>query len=339
MDSLSIIIPVYNRNFYCLQALTSIYLQNLFDQYVPLAKIEVLVIDDGSQDELSKKLSSWSIDSLICLADKVYPLLKKKRGLIENKSKYSSHLLSAKVIQRLKNSMNFLKLKYIQLEENKGVSYARNQGIQLAQGDYIAFLDSDDLWLMNKLQVVIDYLKHNSKIKLLHSQEIWLKNGKYLNQSKHHKKQGGYFFNRMLELCLVSPSAAIVEKKLLVMAEGFDESLLVCEDYDLWLRLNLLTDFDFIEQTLIIKRGGHQGQLSFVNKEIDIYRVKSLMKIRNEIIEKIKTEKKSSTKIISAKFALEKTLQKKLDILEKGAKKYKNEKLLIYINNCREKLK
>jgi glycosyltransferase involved in cell wall biosynthesis len=167
------------------------------------------------------------------------------------------------------------RLHYIKTE-NRGVSAARNLGILKSVGDWCAFLDSDDEWLPHKLSRQVNFMKKSPHIPLIHGEEIWIRNGKRVNQKKIHQKSGGFIFRRCLQLCLISPSAVMIKRSVLEEMEGFDEAFTVCEDYDLWLKMTSLYEVGFIEDPLINKYGGHDDQLSRKFKAMDYWRVKSI---------------------------------------------------------------
>ena len=163
-------------------------------------------------------------------------------------------------------------------KENGGVSSARNLGIALAQGEYLAFLDADDLWKKEKLRVQIAAMEAQGYA-LSYTDEIWLKNGRPFNQKKRHRKYSGHIYAQCLPLCIVSPSSAVIKRELFEQVGPFDESLPVCEDYDMWLRICSRHPVLFIPRPLIVKRGGHADQLSRSFEALDKYRIRSLVKI------------------------------------------------------------
>lgn len=162
--------------------------------------------------------------------------------------------------------------------ENRGVSAARNLGVSHAKGDLIAFLDSDDLWLPQKLRVQADFMEKTPNCLICQTEETWIRNGVRVNPKKRHQKPDGDIFFRSLELCLVSPSAVMMEKEFFAEMGGFDETLPACEDYDLWLRIGCQHPVPLIPKALVIKRGGHEDQLSR-QPCLDLYRVRSLDKL------------------------------------------------------------
>ena len=180
-------------------------------------------------------------------------------------------------------------IKYI-YQKNTGVSSARNKGIKIARGDWIALLDSDDEWLPNKLEEQINEIKSNLDVKILHSNEIWIRNGVRVNQMKKHKKFGGYIFEKCLDICRISPSSIMLKKEIFDEVGTFDESLKVCEDYDLWLRITSKYPVCFLDIPLIKKYGGHSDQLSKAHDGIEFYRIQSLQKIlESKILSKPQT--------------------------------------------------
>jgi glycosyltransferase involved in cell wall biosynthesis len=166
----------------------------------------------------------------------------------------------------------------VHFQENKGVSAARNRGIAEASGQFIAFLDSDDLWLPRKLFTQVDFFDQMPNALICQTEEIWIRNGQRVNPKKRHKKPSGMIFEPSLELCLVSPSAVMIRRSLFGKVGEFDVTLPACEDYDLWLRISCRFPVYLIDTPLIIKRGGHDDQLSSM-KGLDKLRIKAIEKI------------------------------------------------------------
>ena len=164
-------------------------------------------------------------------------------------------------------------------QANHGVSSARNVGIRAAQGELVAFLDSDDYWLPEKLACQVAVMMQQPELQLCHTEEIWIRRGVRVNQMKKHQKHGGYIFPHCLPFCVISPSSVMLRRAVFAAVGDFDEALPACEDYDLWLRITQTYPVHFIETPLIVKRGGHADQLSRTHWGLDRFRVQALVKL------------------------------------------------------------
>ncbi len=201
------------------------------------------------------------------------------------------------------------KLKVLR-QENKGVSAARNAGISAAQGEWIAFLDSDDLWKKQKLEKQVEWLQAHPQVRICHTDEIWIRRGVRVNPMKKHAKPNGWIFEQCLPLCVVSPSSVLIHRSLFEKHGVFDESLPACEDYDLWLRFAAKAPFGFVPEAWLTKRGGHEDQLSQKYWGLDRFRVQSLVKLI-----------RSGTLKPQQLHAAKKMLEEKCQILASGARK------------------
>jgi GT2 family glycosyltransferase len=207
---------------------------------------------------------------------------------------------------------------HIHCQPRRGVAAARNRGVAHASGAYLAFLDSDDLWLPRKLEVQIAFMRERPWLQICQTEEIWIRHGARVNPKKKHHKPSGDIFRASLELCLVSPSAVMMKRELFEALGGFDETLPACEDYDLWLRVARSHTVPLISDPLVIKRGGHPDQLSRSTWGLDRFRVAALQKLLDSGLERERRD-----------WALE-VLKRKATIVSLGARKRGNQEMARY---------
>ncbi len=171
------------------------------------------------------------------------------------------------------------RITYLVNEKRMGVAASRNRGIRQSSGPLVAFLDSDDYWLPRKLEVQVGFFRKHDSTVACQTQEIWIRKGTRVNPKKKHRKPSGDIFLPSLGLCLVSPSAVMIKRQVLYEVGLFDETLPVCEDYDLWLRISARYPIELIPEPLLVKEGGAPDQLSAAFWGMDRFRIRSLMKL------------------------------------------------------------
>ena len=278
MPLISVIIPTYNRKTVLPRAIDSVLAQKDVD-------LELIIADDGSTDDTERVIRVARDSSL---------------GTCKNEKP-----------ERVPSPES----RFFRQEKNRGPAAARNLGIKQAKGEWIAFLDSDDEWKPGKLKAQLEFFEKNPDYLICQTEEIWIRNGKRVNPMKKHKKYGGCIFEKCLPLCVVSPSAVMIHRKLFDEIGLFDESLPACEDYDLWLRIAAKYPVGLIEKPYIIKYGGHADQRSREFPAMDRFRIQSLAKILKEGI-------LTSEQSVAAR----KTLEEKSKIYIEGALKRGKEK-------------
>lgn len=141
--------------------------------------------------------------------------------------------------------------------EHSGVSAARNVGIQSSSAEFIAFLDADDIWLPDKLEHQMQAFDSGGKrVGFVHSSYFYVdEEGKYL--SSHPvippQKKGDIFKPLLFDSYVLSGSASsvVVRRSVLVRAGCFDRDLYYGEDWDLWLRLALISWVDFTPNAVV----------------------------------------------------------------------------------------
>jgi glycosyltransferase involved in cell wall biosynthesis len=212
-------------------------------------------------------------------------------------------------------------VKYV-YQDNRGVSHARNVGIKLATGNWIALLDSDDEWKPEKLEFQLTALASQPNYDFCHTNEIWIRHGKRVNAMSKHKKSGGFIFEKCLPLCVISPSSALIKKTVFDEMGLFDEDLPACEDYDFWLRYCCVKPVLHIEQPLVIKYGGHEDQLSRKFLAMDRFRLLAIFKIISEG-KLSESQEKAALNIFYEKH----------NILMSGANKHQNVELFTFCQN------
>ncbi len=147
------------------------------------------------------------------------------------------------------------KIRYVKLKENKGQCFARNRGIEQSKGDFIAFLDSDDEWLPNKLKEQIEvFEKGSEKLGAVYGNVYEYNMVTKTKELYTYKFYRGDIYEHIINgFCPPTPSLFLVKKEAILKVGMFDESLLTFVDFDLWLRISKEYEYDFVEAPLIIK--------------------------------------------------------------------------------------
>lgn len=200
----SVIITTKNRIQFLKRAVDSVVAQTY-------KKIEIIVVDDGSNDETPQYLKSMST------------------------------LLS-----------NF---RFVANKHSLGGSGARNKGLEIARGQLVAFLDDDDEWLPEKIEVQERLLSGNSNlVGVSCSYEVYSEDKRI---SKIIKKDHKYGYKSMLEGDNVvgGCSFVLVQK---IRGVNFDETLRACQDWDYWLQLSKVTNREFlVSSRILVKYNQH----------------------------------------------------------------------------------
>ena len=153
------------------------------------------------------------------------------------------------------------RIRYIRHKENKGGSAARNTGIKLSKGKFIAFLDDDDLWMPSKLEKQLDHINKNLEIDAVYT-GAWRinKSGKII-RCNFPSLRGNIFPDILMKNCVGSCSMVLVRKECFNRIGLFDENLSAGQDWDMWIRLAKHYQFDYVNEPLVLYRV-HEKRIS-----------------------------------------------------------------------------
>jgi len=163
-------------------------------------------------------------------------------------------------------------------QHHGGVSRARNMAIEIAKGDYIALLDHDDCWDQTKIEKQLTLFKRNN-IGLVYSDAFhWLNGEKDIDRVfRKVKPFRGKVFGQLLENFFILCQSVVIRKSLLDQMEYvFDPEMEMCEEWDLFLRLALITDFDYIDEPLVRWRL-HANNDTLLRPELKIVDMNSII--------------------------------------------------------------
>jgi teichuronic acid biosynthesis glycosyltransferase TuaG len=199
MNTVSVIIPTYNRAHTLLKCINSALAQTHPVQ-------EVIVCDDGSTDGTKE----------------------------------------------IVNTISDKRVKYLDCGRNGRPAIPRNQGIKASSGEWLAFLDSDDEWLPEKLKKQYHQLQQSGNMASC-TNALRIVPGQELNKPLLDFHASSISFLRLVQSNEVICSSAMVHRSVIQKAEGFPEEieLKALEDYALWLRIILFSDFSYVDEALV----------------------------------------------------------------------------------------
>ncbi len=156
------------------------------------------------------------------------------------------------------------RIRVLWLEHSGRPSIVRNAALGEARGEYIAFQDSDDLWLPRKLEMQLESLRRNPERAWSHTKyQLIDESGAptaWARRTGGWPTPGGWILDQLIrgETVIALPSV-IASRWLLRQAGGFDERLNDTEDYELWLRLARQSEIDAVDEllTLVRRHGQH----------------------------------------------------------------------------------
>jgi cellulose synthase/poly-beta-1,6-N-acetylglucosamine synthase-like glycosyltransferase len=226
MSKISVIIPTYNAAKYIREALDSVLAQTY-----PVH--EIIVVDDGSTDNTRDIVKSY-----------VRPKTEDQRPKTLHPTPLTLH-------------HNSTTISYI-YQENNGPASARNTGIRAATGEYIAFLDADDLWLPEKLEKQMKLFESNDYAfvycDMSHAVENKVIHQSYLKDRGYKFFGSGNIYRNLLKENFIFTPTVIIQKEVFEKIGYFDETYKICEDYKMWLKIANKYQIGFVDEPLVIRR-------------------------------------------------------------------------------------
>jgi len=145
-------------------------------------------------------------------------------------------------------------------KENGGISSARNAGIKIASGQYIAFLDSDDLWLPGIVKAQLDFLQSHQEIPLVYTDQYIEVKGKRVEKTRlessncNLQDKGRFNLPGFIQFTPIHSSTVMVRKSIFDEIGLFNEDLKIHEDTEMWNRISEKYDLGYIDQPLGVFR-------------------------------------------------------------------------------------
>ena len=134
-------------------------------------------------------------------------------------------------------------------QDNRGQAAAKNRGIREAKGEYVAFLDADDMWLPKKLEKQLPLFAKSSKIGVVYSDELYMdENNEVLPEKSKKRYYSGNITESLFLDNFVNFNSTVVKKECFDRVGVFDESLRMSIDWDLWLRISTKYHFAYLDE-------------------------------------------------------------------------------------------
>lgn len=168
--------------------------------------------------------------------------------IVDDGSKDNTH----KIVESIRDE----RIRYIRHEINKGQAAARNTGIMAAKGKYIAFLDSDDEWLPEKLEKQMAAFRNAPpQVGVVYVRMLNAEGNRKTFMPPPHvtKREGNLYYDLLVDPTLVFPSAAAIRRDCFTKVGMFDEHFYAGEDWDLWIRIAKYYHFKYIDELLVVR--------------------------------------------------------------------------------------
>lgn len=178
------------------------------------------------------------------------------------------------------------RIKYIQHKENKGACEARNTGIKNSNGAYVAFLDDDDEWKLNKLELQLDKFANGVGLVYCDSYTITLKNNQQINKTIRENRISGLVYRELLGKNFIgSTSFVIIKREALIQCGYFNKEFKSAQDYDLWLRVSKKYKVEYVDLPLV-NYYIHEGERISENVANRIQGLEKIIEVNKNYLEK-----------------------------------------------------
>jgi len=187
-----------------------------------------------------------TVESVLNQSYKEYEIVVVNDGSTDN---------TEQVLQKYGNRIRYIK------QTNGGEGAARNRGIREAHGEWVAFLDADDLWLPHKLKVQMEFAAQHPDVDLIYGDASSFDINGVLTKSmfKERRPYEGYVINNLLVENFVPVLSVIVRKKCLEKSGLFKEGMKHCTDYEMWLRCAKFFKFGYVNEVIVSYRIHEKG--------------------------------------------------------------------------------
>ena len=160
-------------------------------------------------------------------------------------------------------------------KENGGIASAKNAGISLSETEFVAFLDHDDLWVPDKLQLQMEHFNENPQIGLVYAKYTSFRDGKEL-RTKPEKGYSGWIFKELLSKSFIQTSTVVVKRECLDAVGPYDETFFLGDEYDMFLRIARKFQCGFVDKGLTRYRvhdtNASNNDFLFDNENLGVYK-------------------------------------------------------------------
>ncbi|MDU5262518.1 MAG: glycosyltransferase, partial [Clostridium celatum] len=191
-------------------------------------------------------------------------------------------------------------IKYFKHKKNMGANAARNKGVQLAKGEYISFLDSDDEWLPRKLEKEIQYFRNDNELVMVYSNMFLVNENKGKTELFIQDNYKDKLYGLLCKNIIGSTSLITIRKNEFTQLKGFKEGLPSCQDWNFYIRVAEKYKIQRIDEALL-KYYIHSDSISG-NLENVVNGHKLIIKQVEDIIEKNSLYTKEKDVIIANQY-------------------------------------